>query len=652
MSFQPRIFTFYSYKGGVGRSMALLNMAYFLHARGRHVLVVDLDLDAPGASGFLRRTDELLPQTGTGDVVDVLAAAINSARSTRSGQEPTLPSLRLDAFLRVVDPSKYATPVHPKASRARLDVLAADEARDYTARLSALDLPSLSAEQIAQASDLLRGLLVRHRFPRQQPWQEEGAPPEDTAYDYILVDSRTGFSEVGGLCVGPLSDRLIVLCGLNDQNINGTQQFLKLVGLEPKARPANAPAWDDADSPDIPNLRPATLGPKPTLLVASPVPGGEMTYKKERIKVLREAIGLEPLKLSYHPQMALMETIFVRDHPDEYLALEYTAMANRVMGMVGDTIDQLESDVTMLVRRRRREEADEIDASDFPFRLARIALASGQPSFPYSLPLLLNLGLPTQLIESIRRTRINLAPTNDEAAQAWLDWADELDTEDNRKHGEKSVFDSMESKYRRAVQAKEDFHHARDNWAIALIRWATARPGAGAEELFLQAIEKCRQTLEIDQDNHNALNTWGNVLSDWAETRQGIEADELFNSAIEKYRQSVAIKPDKFIAFSNWGIALSQWARKKEGQEAEALFAEAGEKFKLALAIKSDRHQTIFNVACLAGLRGHVTAVVTELEKWRALAPTPQKSKLDNDPDFDRIRDDPQFRAFRESLPD
>jgi cellulose biosynthesis protein BcsQ len=48
----PYIFTFYSYKGGVGRSMALLNVAYALAGKGRHVLMVDMDLEAPGLSGF------------------------------------------------------------------------------------------------------------------------------------------------------------------------------------------------------------------------------------------------------------------------------------------------------------------------------------------------------------------------------------------------------------------------------------------------------------------------------------------------------------------------------------------------------------------------------------------------------------------------
>src|SRR5215467_8868015 len=42
------IITFYSYKGGVGRSMALANVAVLLARRRKTVLAVDWDLEAPG----------------------------------------------------------------------------------------------------------------------------------------------------------------------------------------------------------------------------------------------------------------------------------------------------------------------------------------------------------------------------------------------------------------------------------------------------------------------------------------------------------------------------------------------------------------------------------------------------------------------------
>src|SRR4051812_23386231 len=43
-----RIYTFYSYKGGTGRTMALANVAWILASAGRRVLTIDWDLEAPG----------------------------------------------------------------------------------------------------------------------------------------------------------------------------------------------------------------------------------------------------------------------------------------------------------------------------------------------------------------------------------------------------------------------------------------------------------------------------------------------------------------------------------------------------------------------------------------------------------------------------
>ena len=43
-----KVVTFYSYKGGTGRSMALANVAWILASNGQRVLVIDWDLEAPG----------------------------------------------------------------------------------------------------------------------------------------------------------------------------------------------------------------------------------------------------------------------------------------------------------------------------------------------------------------------------------------------------------------------------------------------------------------------------------------------------------------------------------------------------------------------------------------------------------------------------
>jgi FxsC-like protein len=48
------IVTFYSFKGGTGRTMALANVAWILAANGMRVLVADWDLESPGLHKFLQ----------------------------------------------------------------------------------------------------------------------------------------------------------------------------------------------------------------------------------------------------------------------------------------------------------------------------------------------------------------------------------------------------------------------------------------------------------------------------------------------------------------------------------------------------------------------------------------------------------------------
>src|SRR5437868_12502447 len=46
------IYTFYSFKGGVGRSMALANLAECFREKGLRTLMIDWDLEAPGLESY------------------------------------------------------------------------------------------------------------------------------------------------------------------------------------------------------------------------------------------------------------------------------------------------------------------------------------------------------------------------------------------------------------------------------------------------------------------------------------------------------------------------------------------------------------------------------------------------------------------------
>jgi hypothetical protein len=42
-------------------------------------------------------------------------------------------------------------------------------------------------------------------------------------YDMVPVDSRTGFSQMGGICAYQLADVIVAMCAPNQQNLDGTR---------------------------------------------------------------------------------------------------------------------------------------------------------------------------------------------------------------------------------------------------------------------------------------------------------------------------------------------------------------------------------------------------------------------------------------------
>jgi len=378
------------------------------------------------------------------------------------------------------------------------------------------------------------------------------------------------YTEIGGLCVGPLADRLVVLCGLNDQNVEGTRRFLDLIGIHPRSSDDQAEPWDDSVPAVDDEPSSTTLGPKPTLLIASPVPSGEIEYKQQRMECLEAAIGLEPLALYYHPRLALMETVFIRDFPKEELANQYIALGERVMGMVSDMPEQLESRFWQMLPTDtlKIENRNSGDSMEVVTELLARAWVASKPTLSLQSSGLLDLmysrlGIASELEDRIAQVRVNLATSFDDAASRWANWAGKL--------------------LRRAMNQGSNI------------------------ELLRQSLQKSSRALAIKVDHHEALNLWG--------------------------------------------AALGAWAKQKSGPDAARLFAEADEKLDRSLAIKPDFHDALFNRAWLKALQGDAAGCVALLRQWASIAPSVSGRELEGNADFDRIRNDPAFLAFCETLP-
>jgi Mrp family chromosome partitioning ATPase len=182
-----RIYTFYSFKGGVGRSMALANVAVLLARSGKSVLVVDWDLEAPGLhkyfSGFAPELEQQV--RAKPGVVDMLSA-IQNGRDT---------SWR-DAIIEVNVRSKNAM-IH-------LGLISAGKiSPDYAETLQGIEWSKLYDEaKLGTFLDEMR-----------REWRQ--------SYDYVLIDSRTGVTDIGDICTVLLPDVLILLFVTNEQSIDG-----------------------------------------------------------------------------------------------------------------------------------------------------------------------------------------------------------------------------------------------------------------------------------------------------------------------------------------------------------------------------------------------------------------------------------------------
>lgn len=198
---------FYSYKGGVGRSLLLANAARYLASLGKGVVALDLDFEAPGLHYKLGRVaGHSGGQERMGGAVPYLLATAQGSTSPPSLEEhvieiPVPPGT--GGWLRLM-------PAGPAPDRAYWTVLKqlGDQIR--------FDDPS--------GQGLLPLLDLHARI------EEELKP------DYLLVDARTGVTELGGLATTLLADIVVCMFVANQESLDGTLTVAEAVRTAPRLK--------------------------------------------------------------------------------------------------------------------------------------------------------------------------------------------------------------------------------------------------------------------------------------------------------------------------------------------------------------------------------------------------------------------------------
>ncbi|MGW1557509.1 FxSxx-COOH system tetratricopeptide repeat protein [Streptomyces sp. NPDC002144] len=211
-----KIVTFYSYKGGTGRTMALANVGWILASAGHRVLLVDWDLEAPGLHRYLHPLlvdPELRSSNGLINMVQSYVRTVISRPEPPvragvgggSGSQAGAAAGTEDWLRDAADPAPYIVGLMlEQPSGGRLDFLPAGrQSAAYSAAVTSFNWHTFYNQR--GGGHFLQAL--RERMI--------------ATYDYVLIDSRTGVSDTSGICTVLLPDILVDCFTMSAQNIRG-----------------------------------------------------------------------------------------------------------------------------------------------------------------------------------------------------------------------------------------------------------------------------------------------------------------------------------------------------------------------------------------------------------------------------------------------
>ena len=331
--------TFYSFKGGVGRTMALVNAAVTLALRGRRVLAVDFDIEAPGLDTF----DVLRPRDEIPGVIDFVAGYLDS------GQAP--------------DATNFIGKCPDIGEQGgRLWIMPSGRNGTYAANFNQIDWGELYEKR--------DGYLLLEDLKEQ--WKRIVQP------DYVLIDSRTGHTDTGGICTRQLPDSVVVFFFPNEQNLRGLTEVvhdIRSEADEPRKKRielhfvmSNVPDLDDEDR----------------------ILESKIAAFQDQLDFLRE-----PMVVHRYDSLSLLnQVVFVKDRPRSRLANEYNRIVQEISTRNSNDRDGALEYIRRANRRWRRTGEDSIrtredmldrieDAhsndGEVLFRLAEIREADRQP---------------------------------------------------------------------------------------------------------------------------------------------------------------------------------------------------------------------------------------------------------------------------------
>lgn len=185
--------TFYSYKGGVGRTLALSNIAKRLAEFGKRVCILDFDLEAPGL--HIKLENQIQKQGIHSGIVDYIY------EFSTTGNIP-------------IDISNYLTRL--KSPKNMFFIAAGNPlSNDYWKKLAQINWWELFYSEQSEGIPFFLDLKEKIKL-KYNP-------------DYLLIDSRTGITELSAITISLLADSVVFFSANNKENIQGCKHVLRSI---------------------------------------------------------------------------------------------------------------------------------------------------------------------------------------------------------------------------------------------------------------------------------------------------------------------------------------------------------------------------------------------------------------------------------------
>lgn len=187
--------TFYSYKGGVGRSLALSNIAIRLSELRKKVCVLDFDLEAPGLQfKFNNYNPSKEIEQGIVDYIDEFTTKQTIPKSIKDFSLDLLPPTNLFEKIQLIPAGNIDNPL-------------------YWKKLSCINWASMFYEEESKGVEFFLDL--------KRKIEKELQP------DFLLIDSRTGITDIAGITLKLLADEAVILAANNQENLYGSKKIIK-----------------------------------------------------------------------------------------------------------------------------------------------------------------------------------------------------------------------------------------------------------------------------------------------------------------------------------------------------------------------------------------------------------------------------------------